>query len=250
MRRGAFLRLLACAAVLLPVCGCRPLETSASSSEFIRAEGYTAEEIYDYFSEIAFQSEYGGWRGRLCKWSDEIVCYIEGDFAEGEMAVLTDLAARLNSIPSFPGIRMTAQRDQANFTISFVMQNELQRLFGADAEHSSGMSKFYWTKKSGEIIRAETGIASNITPMNAKASVICEEVLQALGLSSDSYAHPESVFYQGYNGALRPAEIDWALIELLYSESIHPGMEEEEALAEVRLLLGLPTEITEKENET
>jgi len=27
-------------------------------------------------------------------------------------------------------------------------------------------------------------------------------------------------------------------------------MEEEEALAEVRLLLGLPTEITEKENET
>lgn len=250
MRCGAFLRLCAGTAVFFLLCGCRPLETSVSSSEIIRAEGYTSEEIYEYFAEIAFQSEYGGWRGRLCKWTDEIVCYIEGDYAEGEMDVLTDLAARLNTIPAFPGIRMTSDREQANFTISFVMQNELTRLFGPEAEHSSGMSKFYWTKKSGEIIRAETGIASNITPMNAKASVICEEFLQALGLSSDSYSYPESVFYQGYNGALRPAEIDWALIELLYSDTLQPGMEEEDALTEVRLLLGLPAKFPEKETDT
>ena len=250
MRRAPVLRFCAGMLAVLVLVGCRSLETSASSSEIVCAEGYTAEEIYNYFAEIAFQSEYGGWRGRLCKWTEEIVCYIEGDYAGGEMDVLTDLAARLNAIPAFPGIRMTSQKEQANFVISFVMQNELTELFGADAEHSSGMSKFYWTKKSGEIIRAHTGIASNITPMNAKASVICEEFLQAMGLSSDSYAHPESVFYQGYNGALRPASIDWALIELLYSDTLLPGMEEAEALAAVRLLLGLPAETTEKENET
>ena len=159
MRRAPVLRFCAGILTVLVLVGCRALETAASSSETVRAEGYTAEEIYDYFAEIAFQSEYGGWRGRLCKWTEEIVCYIEGDYASGEMDVLTDLAARLNTIPAFPGIRMTSQKEQANFVISFVMQNELTELFGAEAEHSSGMSKFYWTKKSGEIIRAQTGIA-------------------------------------------------------------------------------------------
>ena len=247
MRRRDLLRVSAGIAAALLLGGCRSIETAVSSSEQISAEGYSAEEIYAYFAEIAFQSEYGGWRGRLCKWTQEIVCYIEGDYSEGEMDVLTDLAARLNTIPAFPGIRMTSDKEQANFIISFVMQNELTRLFGAEAEHSSGMSKFYWTKKTGEIVRAETGIASNITPMNAKASVICEEILQAMGLSSDSYAHPESVFYQGYNGALRPAAIDWAMLELLYSESILPGMQENEALAQARRLLGLTEELSEKE---
>ena len=251
MRGAVFRRTGAALASLLLLLtgGCRSLETAASSSELITAEGYTAQEIYDYFAEIAFQSEYGGYRGRLCKWTGEIVCYIEGDYTEGEMDVLTDLAARLNTISGFPGVRMTAEKEAANFTISFIMQNELSSLFGPEANHCSGMSKFYWTKEGGEIVRAETGIASNITPMNAKASVICEEFLQALGLSSDSYAHPESVFYEGYNGALRPAEIDWALIELLYSESVSPGMEEADALPAVRSLLGLPEENPEKENE-
>jgi len=233
-----------CAVLLFSLLtGCRSLEAS-SSSAYISAEGYDAGDIYEYFREIAFGSEYGGYRGTVCKWTEEIVCCVEGDYDKGEMDVLADLAARLNRISGFPGVRMTDDKEKAIFTISFVMQGELDELFGPEAVNSSGMSRFYWSKNSGEIVRAETGIASNITPMNAKASVICEEFLQAMGLSSDSYAHPESVFYEGYNGALRPAEIDWALIELLYSRDIKPGMEEADALRTARKLLGLPPEET------
>lgn len=249
MRRAARYGASALSAVLL-LSGCRSLQTAATSSEYITAEGYSAEEIYDYFAEIAFQSEYGGYRGRLCKWTTEIVCYIEGDVAAGEMEVLTDLAARLNTIAGFPGVRMTADRDSANFVISFVMQSELRGIFGPDAANSSGMARFSWTKEGGEIVRAQAGIASNITPMNAKASVICEEFLQAMGLAADSFAHPESVFYEGYNGALRPAAIDWALLELLYHESLTPGMEEEKALPVVRELLGLPALSPKSEEES
>lgn len=234
--------LLLGAAILLCAASCRATYTAATSSGVISAEGYTAEQIYEYFAEIAFSSEFGGYRGCICKWTEEIVFYVSGDYAAGEMEVLADLAARLNQIPGFPGVRMTSDVSAANFTVSFVMQGELATLFGEEAATSSGMSRFYWTKKGGEIVRAETGIASNITPMNAKASVICEEFLQALGISADSYAYPESVFYEGYNGALRPAAIDWALIELLYSESITPGMAEADALAMARTLLGMPEE--------
>lgn len=234
-------RIFALAVCMLLLCGCSPAAVSAEAVP-ITAEGYTAEQIYEYFAQIAFASEYGGYRGTVCKWTEEIVCSVSGDYAEGEMDVLRDLAARLNAIEGFPGVKVTENAEEANFTVNFVMQGELRTIFGESAAASSGMSRFYWTKKGGKIIRAETGIASNITPMNAKASVICEEFLQALGLSSDSYDYPESVFYEGYNGALRPAEIDWALIELLYSESITPGMAEEEALKQARVLLGLGEE--------
>ncbi len=228
---------------LFLLAGCRAEDASVPRVP-VTADGYTAEQICAYFAKIAFSSEYGGYRGSICKWTDEIVCFVSGDYAEGEMNVLTDLAQRLNAIPGFPGVRITEdEAEDANFTMQFVMQGELRTLFGEDAASSSGMSRFYWTKKGGEIVRAETGIASNITPMNAKASVICEEFLQALGLCSDSYEYPESVFYEGYNGALRPAAIDWALLELLYSESITPGMAEEGAMREARKLLGLEEEV-------
>ena len=237
MRRPAAVLL----AALLSLAGCTA-QTSAEPSGPITAEGYTAQQICDYFAELAFGSEFGGYRGTICKWTKEIVMHVSGDYAEGEIAVLEDLAARLNGIAGFPGIRMTDDADEANFTVAFVMQGELAALFGAQAENSSGMTKFYWTKKGGEIVRAEVGIASNITPMNAKASVICEEVLQALGLCCDSYSYPESVFYEGYNGRLRPAEIDWALVSLLYSDALAPAMPESDAMAQARLLLGLAEE--------
>ena len=234
-------RVLCAVLCLLILGGCRAAEASAEGP-IITAEGYTAEEILAYFEEIAFASEYGGYRGTLCKWVEPIVVFVDGDYAEGEMDVLRDLAARLNAIGGFPGVTLTEDEDEANFTMRFVMQGELKELFGEAAASSSRMSRFYWTKKTGEIVRAETGIASNITPMNAKASVICEEFLQALGLSSDSYAYPESVFYEGYNGALRPAAIDWALLELLYSESVTPAMPQADAMRAVRGLLGLAEE--------
>lgn len=246
MRRRT--RALAASLLVLSLAGCRAAGMALTSSR-VTAEEYTPQEILGYFDEIAFSSEYGGYRGTICKWTDELVCFVTGDFAEGEMTVLCELAGRLNEIPGFPGIRMTDDEEAANFVVRFVMQGELVGLFGADASAASGMSRFYWMKSSGKIVRAEAGIASNITPQNAKASVICEEFLQSLGLASDSCTYPESVFYEGYNGSLRPAEIDWAVLELLYSDAIRPGMARKDALAAARELLGIPEE-TDSTEET
>lgn len=237
MRR--FAAVLAAAACLLSAC-------RAAVTARVAADGYTDEEILAYFDELAFSSEYGGYRGMVCKWTEEIVYRVEGDVAAGELIVLSDLAARLNEIPGFPGIRMTDGTDEANFTVSFVMQGELAARFGENARSASGMSRFTYRTSSGEIVRAEAGVASNITPQAAKASVICEEFLQSLGLAADSYTYPESVFYEGYNDSIRPAAIDWAVLELLYSETIRPGMAREDALAAARALLAGKDEATEE----
>ncbi len=203
------------------------------------AEGYTAEEIYAYFCETAFESEYGGERGFICKWKEPVVYRLTGEYGDGETAVLDDLCAGLNAIPGFPGIRRTEDEAEANFTVHFVMQNELSAVFGDSAASSSGMSRFYYLRSRGEILRAEAGIATNIIPQSAKASVICEEFLQSMGLAADSYSYPESVFYEGYNASIRPASIDWAVLSLLYSSCIAPGTDREAAQAAARQILGL-----------
>ncbi len=235
-RRAA--RVLAAAALLaaLALGGCGARQVSLTPVE---ADGYSARQICDYFCEIAFESEYGGARGFVCKWTKEIVVRVEGEFGEGETAVLDDLCTRLGEIPGFPGIRYARPDEEANFTVHFVMQNELSALFGDAAVASSGMSRFYYGRESGEIRRAEAGIATNITPQSAKASVICEEFLQSLGLAADSYSYPESVFYEGYNVSLRPAAIDWAVLEVLYSEAISPRDDSETAAAAARRILGI-----------
>ncbi len=229
--------LAACLMLFLHGCGTAPASADAG---YITADGYTAEEILSYFSEVTFGSEYGGYRGTVCKWTQEIRLWLTGSVTETETAVLDDLIARLNGIDGFPGIVYAESEEDANFILRFVMQGDLADYFGENAENASGMSCYSWQKATGEILSAEAGVACNISPHNAKFSVICEELLQSLGLASDTFTHPESVFYEGYNASPRPAEIDWALVTLLYNENITPGMAYGDAMDEAAALLGIP----------
>lgn len=232
-----FAALTAC--LLLCLHGCTTAPTSADAG-YITAEGYTAEEILSYFSEVTFGSEYGGYRGTVCKWAGEIRLWLTGSFTEEDSSVLYDLIDRLNGIDGFPGIGYAASEEDANFILRFVTQGDLTHHFGENAENACGMSCYTWQKATGEILSAEAGVACNISPRDAKSSVICEELLQSLGLASDTFTHPESVFYEGYNASPRPSEIDWALVTLLYNENISPGMAYGDAMDEAAALLGIP----------
>ena len=246
-RTAAFL--LSCF-LLFPVlsgCGAEP---ALAEGEYITAAEYTAEEILAYFSETVFGSEYGGWRGTVCKWTEPVLLWIHGECGEGERAVIDDLMERLNGIGGFPGISYAKAEKDANFLLYFVMQGELADYFGESAENASGRTQFSFRKSSGEILTAKVGVASNITPQRAKASVICEEILQALGPASDSYTYPESVFYEGYNASLRPAEIDWAILTLLYHKTITPGMAYGDAMDTAAALLGIPAPGVKEEETT
>lgn len=240
-----FAAVLAALLLLLPGCG---TSTTSADAGYITAAGYTAEAILSYFSEVTFGSEYGGYRGTVCKWTDEVRLWLTGDFSEEETAVLDDLITRLNGIDGFPGILRVESEEDANFVLRFVMQGDLVDYFGGNAENASGMSSYTWKKATGEILSAHAGVACNISPAKAKSSVICEELLQSLGLASDAFSHPESVFYEGYNASPRPAEIDWALVTLLYHEAITPGMAYGDAMDAAAALLGIPeTEIKDEE---
>ena len=74
-----------------------------------------------------------------------------------------------------------------------------------------------------------------------RAGVICEEIIQSLGLSNDSYTYPDSIFYQGYSEISWPSELDWTLVELLYHPALRLGMTADEVRQVLLPLLTSPS---------
>jgi len=228
------------AAVLF--CGCvstdtPPKETESTDSGTvveteedtrIVSDDYTAGEIMDYFAEVAFGSEFGESSGRVCRWNSPIKYTVTGSPTQADLELLSILCDRLNQIEGFPGISYTDKAKNANFTVMFISGEELMEEFEHASESCVGMSEFMWYTSSAEIFTARAAIDCN--EVKERESTICEEFLQSLGLAMDSYAHPNSVFYQGVCTYSRPSELDYIMVELLYSPALTTGMPKDEAL--------------------
>ena len=61
--------------------------------------------------------------------------------------------------------------------------------------------------------------------------------MQSLGLLNDTYDHPESIFYQYHTDTSWPTTLDWAVIQLLYSDGLTPGMDEQAVRAAAEQLV-------------
>lgn len=238
------IKALICTALALILCSCNAggspaipegteavtsfIDPAAPADGGIAVEGKTAGEILDYFSEIAFGSEYGDAPEQLCRWADTIIYKVTGDPTEADLELIGILADRLNGIEHFPGIREAGTLDKANFEVMFVPREQITELFSHATDACIGMSEYRWLTETGEIVSARAAIDS--AEEEERASTVCEEFLQALGLAKDSYSHADSVFYQGKCVYTRPSELDWAMIKLLYRPELTPKMSRYEAI--------------------
>lgn len=189
----------------------------------------TAGTVLDYFTEIAFGSEYGTASEKLCRWEEKIVYKVTGSPTESDLELIGILTDRLNGIGSFPGIKEASLGEKANFEIMFITRAEMMEKFDHATEACAGMSEYRWSTETCEIIGARAAI--DCEEEEERASTVCEEILQSLGLAMDSYAHADSVFYQGKCIYQRPSELDWGLVELLYHPELRAGMSRYEAIS-------------------
>lgn len=203
-------------------------DSSEEESGLISSEDYTAGEIMDYFGEVAFGSEFGDSSGRVCRWEEPIKYTVTGSPRESDLELLSVLCDRLNEIEGFPGISYTDNAKKANYTVMFIPRSQIVEEFENATEACVGMSEFTWYTSSAEIFKARAAIDCDAE--SERESTVCEEFLQSLGLAMDSYAHPNSVFYQGVCNYSRPSELDYILVELLYSPALTTGMTKTEAL--------------------
>lgn len=193
-------------------------------------------EILDYFNEVAIGSEYGESAQIVCKWTKPISYRIvSGTPTEEDTELMQSLFDRLNTIEGFPGIRKAIGPEKADLELYFVPRKELENMFDAADESCAGMAEYSWDSSTGEIFSARVGIDEALT--DDRRSTICEEILQSLGPACDSFSFINSVFYEGTSFVSGPSELDWVIMEILYSPEIPVGCAREDAISAAVTLL-------------
>ena len=181
------------------------------------------QQMFDYFGEIVFNSEYGtGTSTSVKKWNTPIRYRICGDATKKDLEVLTDLFTQLNKIDGFPGIY--AADDEENLIISFLGVEDFNNSFSEflKGEDAYGATEFWYYNDTNEIYTARIGYRTDVDQAT-RISILIEEIVNTLGVS-DTEVREDSIVYQYSNDNTALSDIDWVILKLLYDPQIKCGM--------------------------
>ncbi len=178
---------------------------------------YTAE-VLNYFYEVALHSEVTTNKlSSVQKWKNDIYLFIDGDTLAGDRLLVRNVINQLNALQLPITIYETSQANKANFFITFEpLKKKIQRVTGTGTTYAA----------KGAIYQAKVKIFyDSIEAVRKKErfDTVFEEITQCLGLPGDSYAYPESMFYQEINYVQQLTALDKQLLRLLYEPAIVPN---------------------------
>ncbi len=177
---------------------------------------YTAE-AFNYFYEVALHSEVTTNKlFSIQKWKNDIYLFMDGDTLEGDRLSVRNVINQLNALKLPITIYETSLVNKANFFVTFLPLK-------TKSDKTNGAGTYYSAK--GGIYKAIVKIfdSTNENSKRRRFDLIFEEITQCLGLPGDSYAYPESMFYQNVNYVQQLTELDKQLLHLLYESAIVPN---------------------------
>jgi hypothetical protein len=185
---------------------------------------YSKQEI-EYFFEIAFGAEYGYSGSVLHKWASDIRIRVNGTPTNADLDTLNQIVAELNTLVS--SISFSIVTDNPNVDIYFTNVSQFPSI---EPNYISGNMGFAWIwwDAAGDIFKGRILIALDGVNQQVRSHLIREELTQSAGLMKDSWRYQESVFYQGWTGTTAYAQIDRALIKLLYDPRLRSGMTQDQ----------------------
>ncbi len=209
-----------------------PEPTPEPTPTVFHLDGYTAEEVAEYFCEVALGVEYNHGSGdssALQKWREPVYYAIYGEYTPEDVALINSFASQLNEIEGFPGMRPAPQQYMENFTIRFLNRQEMNSQAGyvVNGEYADGITLWDYYTDSNEIYNTRIWICSELSQYT-RNSVILEEIVNSLGLGNDTELREDSIIYQFYSEPQELSQMDWLLLKLLYNEEMSPGIHETE----------------------
>lgn len=181
---------------------------------------YTPEQI-SYFLEVAMGNEFGQSSPIVKKWQGPVRIKVHGTPTSEDwqtlQAVIQDLAGLTN------GLQLQIVQDNPNMEIYFVPESDFRRY---EPNYQPLNYGFFWTHWDNQntIYNARILITTVGVSQKERSHLIREELTQSLGLMQDSSRYQDSIFFQGWTDPTQYAEIDKALIQMLYRPEIQPGM--------------------------
>lgn len=191
-------------------------------------EGYTAEQIADFFCEVVLDTEYATGEGNFTlvqKWDAPIRYSIYGDPTDEDLAVLTGLFDGLNAIEGFPGIQSAEEWGYPALCIYFQAREDFNASFGSSIgyEDADGATEYWYFNDSNLIYEGWVAYRTDIDQLT-RNSVLLEEIVNVLGLG-DTVLRQDSIVYQGYSQPQELSQVDWLILKLLYHPRMERGMD-------------------------
>jgi hypothetical protein len=181
----------------------------------------------DYFCEIALGAEYGSSAAEVRKWVQDPRIKIYGSPTETDRETVQQVIDEVNGLQSQIVLREVSWRP--NVEIYFEPESAFSRI---EPNYRPTNYGFFWTwwKDTREVYKARLLIATEDVNQRERAHLIREELTQCLGLMRDSSRYPKSIFYTEWTDVTEYAPIDRAIIRILYSDAVQPGMTEDQVL--------------------
>ncbi len=182
------------------------------------------EQALSAMMDCCFSPEYGGQLGRMIRWEQTLKYYVRGNPTNADIQTLENHICDLQlRVPNLPRILRVYSIGEANVIISFVKLAEMSRYVTGYNEGNWGY--VHWNfNGSYQITRMEVGIATDVTNQRQRNHLIMEEFTQGLGVQDDLDYFSDSIYYRPWTEIQQPSEVDWQILNLLYSPKVKAGM--------------------------
>ncbi len=204
------------------------------------ADLYTSDEIA-YFKEIAFGMDPLAFSGlvptvaeaaakrrasygeRIQKWGDGTVeYYIGGDPTKNDVREVERVLSLLEELIPAVRFRPVDRPVAAALLISFWTRDTISDSIDA--------SRWPWTRwligyvHDNFLLTRVAVVINSDWPEELRKSAVVAGIMRSVGFAGVAWWYPDSIFYQGDSSHMQLADIDEALIRLLYDPQIKPGM--------------------------
>lgn len=213
----------ACTASLV---GCGSMSNSETSEpqapQTLNVQSSTA----SYFKAISFGSEYGNNSNQVIRrWNSDIRIKLNGNITSADVAFINNAIEALNELTGEKITITLTSGHNANLNLHIVDKSEFANIISSVQPNVDGYVQVL--SRSNNIFKGTILISNNLSPTRRK-HVILEELTQSLGLLNDSMLYDDSIFYQNYSRVTDYSIEDRAIISLLYTDAIRPGLTEQE----------------------
>ena len=221
--------------LLVLICSVSPADTVFSFSD----EKTATRKALELFRLCAFYPEYGsGKEEPLSRWEEEIRIWAGGGPSREDLRNLDVFLTELSEkVPGLPSVRRVRQDTDANIRLWFVPEYMLRYYLEEYVEGNKGF--FHYKQTKNRITSARIGIASDTTEQEERNHLILEELVGALGLPGDHTLYSDSILYDRWTLTPSLSEVDWRMLNFLYSPAVSPGMSWAEAQQALHQVLGL-----------
>lgn len=214
-----------------------PLTADAIPTKNTDMSAEQANQILDYLSEVAFDTEFGDSTQKITKWVTDIRIFVSGEYPLHLDTELDKIINEINDLSESIQLSRTTSKDKANYQIYFgtgEQYSQIEPNAKAYVDNNFGLLWVYWNANN-EIYQGSMYVDIERTgDQDAQKHLLREELTQSLGLLNDSYKYSESIFYQDWTQTTEYSELDKQLIKVLYSKEIKPGMTQQQVNQVVR----------------